>query len=1274
MNAWLLDLNLQGDRIALWLKHPSKIMRKLIKYQPTFYVVPQKIGYAEMEKILESHSHVDQVELVQRFYPIQAHKTRPVFRVLCDRLSTFARTWRDIENLERAKVCNVDFPLVQKWMYETGFFPMARIKYSVGDTVNALELCDSRETIQYEIPDLKRIKLEIGIKTRYLVVRKQDPLKWIRIHNGEEILIEKITEHDMLLELIRTIRELDPDIIVTDNGDNFLFPYLIARASKYGLLNIFTFSRDGIPLHKCLHKFHGSGSYFSYGIMYYRPSRQFYLHGRIHIDEGSGTHAFPMQGLPGMVEVARITLSPMQKVSRITIGQAMTSMQFYKAHQLDILIPQSKTNTAEYFKSGSKILQSDRGGFIYSPIVGFYENVAETDFSSMYPSIMLTRNISPETVLCSCQDSPLKVPELGYNVCNKREGLVPQALKLVLAKRQAYKKLAKQGPNKERYSSMEKALKWILVTCFDPNTTVPISKRGTLRLVKIGKFINDVLEDKEDLDATAVIGVDKTFKTKFNPIKRAFRLKSPSELYRIKLETGHEFSITKDHTCYVLSNGNLAEKKANELKKGEFLPFLLKIPKFPSQNYIDVITRLLKIASNNDLDRWRVKGPDLPHHILLKKQEIKDLMHDYHGPESFYNWINSNFIPLRYFKLLEIPKSKWKDLEVGYESRIGEEIHWLPAYFQIDGDLAFFLGYFIGDGSAQPRFIQLSVNSVDKDLIVWFEEFTSKRFNSILHKRKEPHTKMFTLQINASTLFQVLTKIFELAPTRAQGKLHVPSIILNGSKEAILGFFGGLIASDGNVHPYRKIVRITSRDYDFIQELSYLAALIGLYTTLQISNPQEGTPIFKVSFSGTTALTTLLKSGYIKQVDEAKIQARLQKTGDRAKANGLPVEESKLLFLACKAHTTRDPRISGKGRASQGIIQILLQQIAEKTDKLDQNDIKQIEIIKKLTNSDLGFARITHITPVTSKTEYVYCFEVTNHYPGFIAGSGGIFSHNCFGYTGYRNARFGRIEAHESVTAWARKILLEAAEIAEEFNLEIIHGIVDSLWLNGSIEDKIYEQYCKAVTTATNIEMKHKGTYKWVVFLPTKAFPTVGALTHYYGVFRDGKIKVRGLELRRHDTPLLIKKVQNEILDLLAKANNWREFQAFLPKAHKILRHYIDRLMQWDIAPTDLLIKMRISRHPEEYKNNSRQAIAAWQAKRLGMELQPGQMVQYLITNAQAKRPHERVLIAQLINRTARLYDRYAYRDLLERMFENMLLFLNARERNSYLLKNKRLL
>src|SRR5665648_548781 len=52
-----------------------------------------------------------------------------------------------------------------------------------------------------------------------------------------------------------------------------------------------------------------------------------------------------------------------------------------------------------------------------------------------------------------------------------------------------------------------------------------------------------------------------------------------------------------------------------------------------------------------------------------------------------------------------------------------------------------------------------------------------------------------------------------------------------------------------------------------------------------------------------------------------------------------------------------------------------------------------------------------------------------------------------FGYLGFKNARFGKIEAHQTVCAFSRDLLMRAAEIAEENGCKIIHGIVDSMWL-----------------------------------------------------------------------------------------------------------------------------------------------------------------------------------------------------------------------------------
>jgi DNA polymerase I len=85
----------------------------------------------------------------------------------------------------------------------------------------------------------------------------------------------------------------------------------------------------------------------------------------------------------------------------------------------------------------------------------------------MYPSLMITRNISPETVLCSCCQNDA-VPDAGYNICTKRRGLIPLVLEPLVEQRKVYKQLMKTAD--ERACAIDdarsSAIKWMLVSCF----------------------------------------------------------------------------------------------------------------------------------------------------------------------------------------------------------------------------------------------------------------------------------------------------------------------------------------------------------------------------------------------------------------------------------------------------------------------------------------------------------------------------------------------------------------------------------------------------------------------------------------------------------------------------------------------------------------------------------------------------------------------------------------------------------------------------------------
>jgi len=261
-----------------------------------------------------------------------------------------------------------------------------------------------------------------------------------------------------------------------------------------------------------------------------------------------------------------------------------------------------------------------------------------------------------------------------------------------------------------------------------------------------------------------------------------------------------------------------------------------------------------------------------------------------------------------------------------------------------------------------------------------------------------------------------------------------------------------------------------------------------------------------------------------------------------------------------------------------------------------------------------------------------------------------------FGYLGFKNARFGRIDAHIATCAFARQILKETVHLAESRGFRLIHGIVDSLWLKK--EDATEEDYLKLraeIEEATRLPVSFEGVYRWIVFLPSKTHRNVPVLNRYYGAFRNGKIKDRGIATRRHDTPPIIDRCIREMIRVLAEAKNAEEFYARLPSAYKVVERYIQLLRSGAVSPEDLAIRKHLSQDPDEYRHRVLQAVAARQLAKEGVKPNAGETVSYIITNNESKLPNERVLAFELCE-NHHSYDAEAYVNLLLSAVETMLM------------------
>jgi DNA polymerase I len=120
-----------------------------------------------------------------------------------------------------------------------------------------------------------------------------------------------------------------------------------------------------------------------------------------------------------LVYLMRITKLPLQDLFRHQISFWVRNIFYYEHRIRNYLIP--RQSELMELKPG---LPEFEGGRVLEPTPGIHFTVSVMDFSSLYPTIIKSRNLSYETIKCGhpkCQSNLL--PDVPYHVCNERMGI-----------------------------------------------------------------------------------------------------------------------------------------------------------------------------------------------------------------------------------------------------------------------------------------------------------------------------------------------------------------------------------------------------------------------------------------------------------------------------------------------------------------------------------------------------------------------------------------------------------------------------------------------------------------------------------------------------------------------------------------------------------------------------------------------------------------------------------------------------------------------------------
>jgi len=456
MQGWIIDSypNYDSDSIVVWLWTEHGVRRiEDSRFRPSFFMSAPPSELQSYRQRLEIIDEIGEVRETRRRLNLGDEEPSPVLEI-------FPRHYRDLNDLAKTidsnggyydhRLYNIDMRFSQRYFLHHDIFPLGLVDYSHG----VWRMQEEQFALEYKLPPLRAALLDIAVDAPMGIPRLQDKLLGARLC---EIDIGG-SEGEILEKLNSALRDLDPDVILTDGGDSFLMPYLAKRSEALGV---------GLQLGREPQRLDEKKgrSYFTYGRIVYKPG-QYLLKGRLHIDRGH--FAYRESEMAGLGELSRLSTIVPQEQARLTPGTAFTAMQINRATRDGVLVMWKK-NLPEFFKDAEQLIRADRGGFILEPEVGVHENIVELDYASLYPNIMVKFNLSMETLNCGCcaDGGGQPVPGLGYHSCVKRLGLVPRVLRPLIDRKRYYKKLKKEpGPKQEIYRERDTILKWTLVTSF----------------------------------------------------------------------------------------------------------------------------------------------------------------------------------------------------------------------------------------------------------------------------------------------------------------------------------------------------------------------------------------------------------------------------------------------------------------------------------------------------------------------------------------------------------------------------------------------------------------------------------------------------------------------------------------------------------------------------------------------------------------------------------------------------------------------------------------
>jgi len=486
-------------------------------FEPYLYVVSDNIEEC-IQEIKDNLDVVNAEHVIKKDFQIESDFIKVTFKHPQE-LAKNRDNLRDLENV--IQIREFDIPFYRRYLMDKDIIPMTEV-VAVGEEVESFLKLDSTKqdiTIIKLTEPLKRVEeypQNFRILSFDLEVRNphgmpnsdEDEIIMIGVASNfginqvistktnsddrDDFVNQVDSEREMIQEFVRIIKDNNVDIIVGYNSDNFDFPYLKDRAKLLGVdLDIgmdesdVKYIRRGyanaaslkglihVDLYLVMRRYMSLERYTLERVYYELfgeekidvPGEQifeFWDNGGealdnlfdYSLDDVVSTLKIAEQTLPLNLELTRIIGQPLFDVSRMATGQQAEWFLVKQAYFDDEVVPNKQgSNFADRANA-----EDNEGGYVKEPETGLHENLVQFDFRSLYPSLIISKNISPDVMELGDvedEDEYNISPEHGIKFKKSPQGFIPSVIDKILQERFRIKREMKASNDPQQKKALD---------------------------------------------------------------------------------------------------------------------------------------------------------------------------------------------------------------------------------------------------------------------------------------------------------------------------------------------------------------------------------------------------------------------------------------------------------------------------------------------------------------------------------------------------------------------------------------------------------------------------------------------------------------------------------------------------------------------------------------------------------------------------------------------------------------------------------------------------